>query len=61
LGRGADDEAVTADDLLRRGVPDDQLVVAVAREVFLVDVHLLPRAAAGAAEGRFAQAAHARA
>ena len=52
VGRGADDEAVTADDLLRRGVPDDQLVVAVAGEVLRVDVHLLTRAAAWAASRR---------
>ena len=58
IGRGADDEAVAADDLLRRGVPDDQLVVAVAGEVLRVDVHLLTRAAACAAEGDFSQTPH---
>ena len=53
---GADDEPIAAHDFLGRGVPDDKLVVAVAREVFLVDVDFAAGAAPGAAERQFAQA-----
>ena len=56
--RGADDETVAADDLFGRGIPDDQLVVAVAGQVLFVDVHLAARAAACAPECHFAQTPH---
>ena len=56
--RRADDEAVSAHDLLRRWVPDDQLVVSSLGPVLPVDVRLLSRASAGCAEGDFAQPPH---
>ena len=53
--RRADDEAVSADDLLGGRIPDDELVVSIFGQVFLVDVDLLARAASGTPEGQFAE------
>ena len=46
--RRADNEAVSADDLLGGRIPDDELVVSVLGQILPVDVDLLARAASGA-------------
>ena len=56
MRRARDDEAVPADDLLRFGIPDEQLLVALFRRVLCIDVDRCAGAAACVAERQFAQA-----
>ena len=55
---GAEQVSVSADYLLRLGVPHDELLIAVSAGVELVDVHRLAGAAARFAECYLAQSAY---